>query len=198
MEDDFRPIPSFPGYRVSKLGEVQSCWSRRGRLSLMPDAWHSLKQINRLGYLTVNLAEGGKKSDRRLHRLVLEAFVGPCLPGMVACHNDGDRSNSDLANLRWGTPKANSDDMLRHGTRATGARCRATKLSEGEVIEIRRLRTEGVSFGDLAARFNVTTYNIKAIVYRRSWRHLADVWGGSGQGTFISFDGCYQRQGGLS
>lgn len=113
---------------------------------------------------------------------------------MVACHGDGDRSNNALSNLRWDTPRANSDDSLRHGTRATGSRCGATKLSEGEVIEIRQSRAEGVSFGDLAARFNVTTYNIKAIVYRRSWRHLAEVRNGSGP---ESLDGRDLRQGAM-
>ena len=138
MEDEFRPIEGYPGYRITSSGKVESCWTRRGRLCLLGDVWHPLKPIRRQGYPTVNLARDGRKSARRIHRLVLEAFIGPCPPGMVACHNDGNRSNSDLANLRWDTPKANSDDTLRHGTRATGSRCGATKLSEGEVIEIRR------------------------------------------------------------
>lgn len=196
MEDQFREVIGYPGYRVSRDGRVESCWSRRGRLCFVDDKWHPLKPIRRQGYPTVSLARDGKKSARRIHRLVLEAFVGPCPPGMVACHNDGVRSNSDLSNVRWDTPRANSDDTLRHGTRATGSRCGATKLSEGEVIEIRRLRAEGVSFGDLAARFRVTTYNVKAIVYRRSWRHLPEVRGGSGQDDYVNLGGCCQRQGG--
>jgi hypothetical protein len=198
MDDHFRPIDDFPGYRVSKTGQVESCWTRRGRHCVSSDKWRPLKPILRQGYPTVNLAKGGKKSARRIHRLVLEAFVGPCPPGMVACHNDGNRSNSDLANVRWDTPKANSDDTLRHGTRATGSRCGATKLSEVQVIEIRRLRTEGVSFGDLAARFNVTTYNIKAIVYRRSWKHLLGEKGGDDVSGSESLGGRDLRQGAMS
>ena len=197
MEDEFREVIGFPGYRVSRDGRVESCLTRRGRLCLLGDVWHPLKPICRQGYPTVNLAKGGKKSARRIHRLVLEAFVGPCPPGMVACHNDGDRSQSDLANLRWDTPKANSDDTLRHGTRATGSRCGATKLSEGEVIEVRRLRAEGMSFADLAARFKVTTSNIEAIVYRRSWRHLPEVRDGNGQDDYVNFNGRDLRQGAM-
>jgi len=66
--------------------------------------------------------------------LVLATFVGPCPEGHVAYHGDGDRSNNDLANLRWDTPQANADDTLRHGTRARGSRCGATKLAEDEVV----------------------------------------------------------------
>jgi len=131
-----------------------------------------LKPILRDGYPTVNLAKGGKKTACKIHRLVLETFVGQCPPGLIACHGDGDRANSDLSNLRWDTPQANSQDALLHGTRAMGTRCGATKLTEDEVIEIRRQRTEGEAIGVLAGRFGVSEYNIKAIVYRKSWRHL--------------------------
>ena len=42
MDDHFRPIEGFPGYRVSRSGEVQSCWLRRGRFSLVTDTWTPL------------------------------------------------------------------------------------------------------------------------------------------------------------
>lgn len=137
----------------------------------MTSNWHTLTQIDRQGYRFVNLARGGKKQQVRIHRLVLGTFVGPAPEGMVACHGDGDRANNDLANLRWDTPKANSDDALRHGTRARGERCRS-KLTEDDVLEIRRRRNEGESIAALAGRFVVTYQNILAIVSRRSWRHL--------------------------
>ena len=35
---------------------------------------------------------------RSVGRLVLEVFVGPCPPGMEACHNDGDPHNNWLDN----------------------------------------------------------------------------------------------------
>jgi hypothetical protein len=172
MDDFFRPIPGFPGYRVSSVGEVESCWTRRGRLCLLSDAWRPLRPISRQGYLTVNLSKEGKKSARRIHRLVLEAFVGPCPDGHVACHGDGERANNLLENLRWDTHQANADDTLKHGRRRMGSDSNA-KLAEGDVLEIRQQRAEGVPTGELASRFGVTKQNIEAIVYRRSWRHLS-------------------------
>ena len=171
MDDLFGPIEGYPGYRVSRTGEDQSCWCRHARPARMTDAWAPLIPIRRQGYPTVNLAKGGNKAARRIHRLVLEAFVGPCPAGHVACHGDGNRSNNDLTNLRWDTPKANSADALRHGTRARGSRCNS-KLVEDDVFEIRRLRDEGVPAGEVASRFGVSRKNVEAIVTRRSWRHL--------------------------
>lgn len=54
--------------------------------------------------------------NRKVHRLVLEAFVGPCPDGTVGCHNDGDTTNNSVGNLRWDTPGANNRDKRTHGT----------------------------------------------------------------------------------
>src|SRR4051812_25613361 len=94
MEEEYRKIEGFPGYRVSRDGQVQSCLGKGcgGRLS---QDWFPLKPIDRRrGYLTVNLSRGGTKTIRYIHHLVLESFVGPRPPGLIGCHNDGDRRNN--------------------------------------------------------------------------------------------------------
>jgi HNH endonuclease len=171
MDDRYREIPGHPGYRVSREGEVQSCWAKTvpPRVS---DAWHTLKPIPRgKGYPTVNLGGGPRKVARLIHQLVLEAFVGPRPPGLVCCHSDGDRTNNRMDNLRWDSYLANSEDMLRHGTRLMGSRANA-KLTEEQVMDIRRLRAQCTSVRELADRYGVTTQNIEAVVYRRTWRHV--------------------------
>ncbi len=171
MDDPFPIIEGYPGYRINRDGEVQSRWSRGVRKTLT-ETWLPLKPIPRGRYVTVNLSDGTRKSGHYIHRLVLEAFVGPCPEGMVCCHNDGDAENNQVENLRWDTYQGNSDDMLRHGTRLMGSQINA-KLTEDEVVEIRRLRSGGERFAVLASTFGVTRQNIEAIVSRRSWRHLA-------------------------
>jgi HNH endonuclease len=174
MDEHFRQIEEFPGYRVSRDGEVQSCWGK-GYRNKRTDLWFSLKLIEaRGGYLAVNLSRGGKKSQRFVHRLVLEAFVGLRPPGLICCHGDGNRNNNHLENLRWDTYLSNSADMLLHGTRLMGSAARS-KLSEDDILEIRRLRSEGTSIPRLATAYDVSPQNIQAIVYRRSWRHLHHV-----------------------
>lgn len=53
--------------------------------------------------------------DRTVHRMVLEAFVGPCPSGLMALHNDDDPTNNTLSNLSWGTRSDNSHDAVRNG-----------------------------------------------------------------------------------
>ena len=171
MNDHYRPILDFPGYRVSRDGEVQSCWVRRGRFRLPTDTWLPLTPILRDGYRTVNLPKPGGKVIRRIHRLVLEAFRGPQPSGCIACHLNGDRTNNDLSNLYWGTHQSNSDDAVRHGTKARGEALKA-KLTEADVIKIRRSRADGVSLRCIAEQFGVSQSNVRAIVEGRTWRHL--------------------------
>ena len=173
MEDSFKSIEGFPGYRVSRAGEVQSCWNRRGRRGGMTDNWLPLTPILcRWGHLAVNLHRGGRKYRRFIHRLVLETFVGPRPPKLICCHWDGNPANNRLENLRWDTHKSNCDDMLRHGNRRMGETGTKAKLKEVEVREIRRLVAEGVAPDDLEARFGVGSPNIKAIACGRTWRHI--------------------------
>ena len=82
---------------------------------------------------------------------------------MVCCHNDGDAANNHLDNLRWDTYRANEHDKIRHGTWLVGEQINA-KLTEEEVLEIRRLRVEGVTFSDIAASYGVSSPNVQAIV----------------------------------
>lgn len=69
------------------------------------------------GYIIVGLTRAdGVCVQKRVHRLVLEAFVGPCPEGMECCHGPGGPSDNRLENLRWDTRVENARDQVRHGT----------------------------------------------------------------------------------
>jgi hypothetical protein len=179
MDEQYRGIEGYPAYRVTSGGQVQSCWGGHGRNRFLSDRWSTLKPYKTRGYARVKLSRDGRLDAFRVHRLVLEAFVGTApRPGWVACHNDGDPENNRLENLRWDTPKANSEDARRHGTLYCGEAVRHRKLGDAEVLEIRRLRAEGVTVSKLAARFGVSRSNIRSIVEGRTWRHLLPLYAG--------------------
>src|SRR5262245_43976187 len=108
---EFRGIIGHPGYRVGSDGTVQTCWKlikgeKRGSRSIQADSWRPMKlRQSNTGYFRVGLRDSVAKKTRyfSVHRLILEAFVGPCPDGYVACHNDGTRSNNRPENLRWDT-----------------------------------------------------------------------------------------------
>jgi hypothetical protein len=172
MDIQYRPIEGFPGYRVRSDSVVESSWCRGRRPSRTSDTWRPLKPTpQHRGHLAVCLVLGSEKHTRHVHRILLEAFAGPCPEGLECCHNDGDPADNRLENLRWDIRKANFDARWRHGTMRFGEGANA-KLREEDVLEIRRLKAEGVPMDRLAEAFGVSRPNIEAIVYRRSWRHL--------------------------
>lgn len=114
------PVTGWEGYyEVSSEGEVRSL-DRYVTLSNGGKRRYKGKRlspgVNRHGYPTVALTRPGKRQTMKVHRMVLTAFVGPCPDGMEACHNNGDRGDARLANLRWDTPSNNQRDRRRHGT----------------------------------------------------------------------------------
>lgn len=108
-------------------------------------------------------------SNRYLHQLVLCAHRGPRPVGYQACHNDGDKQNNVLSNLRWDTPSANQADRRKHGTCLQGMRNPSAKLTAEDVREIRQ---SGEALGALAARFGVTRSAVCLARSRRTWRHV--------------------------
>jgi len=170
VEELWRPVVGFDGYEVSNHGRVRSRLRRSAARLLKP-------KFDKNGYREVSLGDGqGGHKYRRVHRLVLEAFVGPCPPGMLCRHfPDRDPNNNRLDNLSWGTPLENRADMVVHGTQQAGHwHHRATaKLSEYQVWQIRNLLSEGaLSQRNIAARFGVRQQAISKINRGLRWSHL--------------------------
>lgn len=121
----FKDIPGFPGYRAGDDGGILSAWvnCRWGRR--LRERWKSIKPCpGSRGYLRVNLTPLDSKRPRtfRVHRLILEAFVGPCPEGMECRHLNGDKADNRLANLSWGTRQENMDDKRKHANHGPRAR----------------------------------------------------------------------------
>ena len=114
------PIPDWEGYyEVSDLGRVRSIErlvSYRGGTPRRIKSRILRQHTDKFGRKEVTLSVDGRSSLRRVHRLVLAAFVGPPPPGTECCHNDGDPANNSLGNLRYDSHSANMLDKQRHGT----------------------------------------------------------------------------------
>lgn len=159
----WRGVVGFAGYEVSDEGHIRSL--RSGRLLR-----GYLKLQNGLPCAPiVTLRHEGKTFYTRRHRLVLEAFVGPCPVGMEGCHYDGNPSNNRLDNLRWDTDKNNQADAVRHGTKRNppihcGETHHLAKLSDADIRDIRSApRWRGVK-ALLSRRYGVAPVTIDRII----------------------------------
>lgn len=110
-------------YEVSDKGRVRSMdkllWSKT-RGSYMKHGRVLKEQTTHDGYKVVHLCDKGKEVRRRVHVLVLEAFVGQKRFAEYECnHRDGVKGNNSLENLEWCTPRENKQHALAMGLATT-------------------------------------------------------------------------------
>lgn len=169
----YKNVPDFPGYLVGSDGSVWSRWKWKARPVVLSKKWRRLKPSrSNKGYLHIAFIKDGKRTQFLIHRLVLVLFADPCLTGMETRHLDGDPSNNNIKNLRWGTGEENCQDRCLHGTAPVGERNGQAKLRKKDVAEIRKRYTVGnETHRSLAREFGVSHQNINDIVRGKLWNH---------------------------
>jgi NADH:ubiquinone oxidoreductase subunit C len=116
-------------------------------------------------YLAVDLWKYGDRYHKKIHLLVLEAFVGPRPEGYEAAHLDDNSRNNHVSNLAWVTRSENQRMNSRVFMNTFAAR-----LTPTDVKEIRRLYATGEYLQrELAKMFGVTAPHISRIVTKTRW-----------------------------
>jgi len=173
------PIEGFPAYRVTPDGQVWSAWKRANTLGngkgyVIGETFKLMKQgQNQYGHKQVGLNKGDGYQHRRLvHRLVLEAFIGPCPWGMQCRHDDGNPANNFLMNLLWGTPRENQLDRKRHGTSMEGETHPGARFSEQQILEMIAELDAGARQVDVARKYGTYQGYVSKIYRRKNWKCL--------------------------
>lgn len=110
---------------------------------------------------------------RQVHRIVCTLAHGePPAPDLQAAHSCGNTSCCNPGHLRWATRTENAADKVKHGTQTRGESHAVTRLTETEVLEIRRRAEAGESYKAIAASFGVAESYVGAIKRRANWRHV--------------------------
>jgi hypothetical protein len=156
-EEIWKAIPGNLGYEVSNLGRVRSLKRKTPRI---------LKPCYYRGYLQVHLSNGkkGDISQRRIHNLVMLAFVGPRPEGLEVCHEDDNPANNRLDNLRYDTHLANMQDAVKQGRMIR-------KLSREQKTQITKDRANGLSARGIAKKYKVSDTTIYRIYSTRDTRY---------------------------
>lgn len=177
----WRAVVGWEGeYEVSDQGRVRSLdriviceWAKQGARRektfsrrhpgriIAPDA-------NTSGHLAVRL---NGKAKRYVHRLMLEAFVGPCPPGEEALHRDDVPDHNRLPNLYWGTRRQNLLDAVRNGKKPVGDDLSFSKLKARDIPTI-RLRLLNESPAEIARSYGVQRQCIVKVRDGINWKHV--------------------------
>ena len=183
MHEKWKTIDNYELYDVSNLGRIRSWNNNSGNGTGRRIAPRVLRLgVCPGGYPQVSLCVSGTTKKLSVHRLVLEAFVGPCPAGMECCHNDGSRANNHLGNLRWDTRSANRQDAITHGTWVApkadnrGEANGQAKLTKADVIRIRAIYATGkITQRELGKQFGVGQSQVSCIVNGQKWAHIQSI-----------------------
>jgi len=167
-------VPGFLGYEVSSKARVRSFKYRRGAggrggwkcvIMETPQTYLYPTTHKKSGkHLMITLHQSRKRTIQQVGYWMLSAFVGPCPPNHDCCHNDGDASNNDLNNLRWGTRSDNAIDTVKHGKCTFN-----TKLNPERVRAIRSRLAAGDAQKKVSEDFGIAASTVSFINSKRIW-----------------------------
>jgi HNH endonuclease/NUMOD4 motif len=171
--EQWLPVVGYEGlYSVSSLGRIRSEVRRvkhpMGGIVQLRERILRDSRAGR-GYRKVALCREGTQTTRAVHKIVAEAFIGPCPEGQEVAHDDGVKSNNRASNIRYDTPVGNAADKLRHGTDARGERSPNAKVTAAQVLAIRRDQSDQRI---VAARYGIRQSTVSNIRTRKTWAHL--------------------------
>jgi hypothetical protein len=149
----WKPIPDWPCYKVSDLGRVKRV-----------DTGLIMNLIIVDGYETVRLTCLGNRKSKKVHRLVLLAFVGPSELGTR--HLDDNKTNNKLTNLVYGTALENAGDRVYDG----GEDHHLAVLTNDQAQEIRaRYEPFITTRNQLAKEYGVSVGTINNVIRNKHY-----------------------------
>lgn len=167
MSEIWKSPPSFPGYEVSSAGRVRSVV----RLKAGEKRTIIVGRDNGRGYELIHMVVGGKRTGRCVHRVVADAFIGPCPIGMEVNHKDCNKWNNTPGNLEYVSRGRNIAHAYEKGRRIASAgerNCKA-KLTVEQVAEIRRIG-RSLPQSQVGKMYGVRQSAISAILTGKYWK----------------------------
>lgn len=116
---------------------------------------------------------GWKGGTILAHRYSYALHFGSIQNDLCVCHKCDNRSCVRPDHLFLGTYMDNIHDMIKKGRDCRGTMSHRAKISEKDVVEIRRRYTLGENGPDLGKAFGVTKSQIYSIVKRVNWKHIS-------------------------
>lgn len=132
------------------------------------ECWEWKASLNRYGYgqLTVNHRPVGA------HRMAYEFTYGCLLPIIDVLHSCDNPPCCNPGHLFLGTQQINMQDREAKRRTKMGEDCSFAKLSEKDIVFIRKKIKTGMSQGQLAKEFQVCQTNIHKIIKNKTWKHI--------------------------
>jgi len=168
VNEIWKDIPGYEKlYQISTFAQIRSLNFKHSRRKILKQT------LDSDGYLIVGLSKDNKCKRLKVHRLMLLTFIGPSpFPKAQTRHLDNNKQNNLIINLKYDTSKENHDDKKIHGTNPIGSKNNNHVLIEEQVLNIKKDLISGLSYTEIAKKYNISKSAVAHINKRRSWKHI--------------------------
>lgn len=164
----FKPISEYEGlYSINKDGRIYSY--PKGQSNLKGMFLNPFINKNGAGYFCVTLTKNKIQKIKKVHRLLMETFVANPKNKNGINHKDGNKLNNKLKNLEWATDRENFHHAKKNGLRDPHNRY-ACKISDKDVLKIRKLYKSGMVGIQIAKKFKVHKNIIYLILNNQTYK----------------------------
>lgn len=163
-------------YQVSNMGRVKS--KARNILNSIYVYNHIKEKILRqymknTGYLAVSFSKKSQIKQLTVHELVGKTFIENPANKPQINHIDCNKLNNNVGNLEWNSAYENVRHSIVNGLENhQGEHNNNSKLSDIEVLEIKKNILDNLDIKDIAIKYNVTKGCIRDIKLRDTWKHI--------------------------
>lgn len=160
-------------YKINKKGKTaeEKYWDNV--IVIENDCWGWKGAVNHDGYGSVTVWNKSKSKAFRANRVSWMIHNGQIPEGYFVCHKCDNPSCTNPDHLFLGTPHDNTVDMVRKGRDPRGERAGGVKLTEDDVMCIRKLHLEGTTPAQIATLFPyVHPGHIYSVLKRKIWKHI--------------------------
>lgn len=158
MIEIWKDVPGYEGYyQASNLGRVKSIervvkHNYGGPKKIKERILKG--NVNRHGYLRVNLSRKGLRKSFSIHRIVAMTFIGES--DLVVNHIDGVKTNNNINNLEYVTSQENTAHAVRTGLIKNNSRINKDKIIKDY--------QNGSRIRELEKKYNTSHHDIRNIL----------------------------------
>jgi len=162
QKEEWKEIDEYAGYQISSHGRAISD-SRKGGGKILKN------QLVRK-YMTILMTKNNKQKRFLIHRLVAKQFIKNEENKPFVNHKDGNKLNNHISNLEWVTRAENSAHAAANGLYRSGEKNGRAKITEKDVLKIRKMRALGTKLTVIAKLFDLSIATTSHICLRKTWR----------------------------
>ena len=167
-------------YQISNLGNVKGLKRTiKGNKSTWTKEECILKIfLDKKGYSQIRLSKENIKTTKKIHRLVAIAFLPNPDNKPQVNHKDGIKTNNYPSNLEWCTNSENQihaykKGLNKHTENHNIANAKKgllkRKLSAEDVINLRKMRENGLTYKKIGEHFNISGKFVEQIIKNKKY-----------------------------